>query len=139
MIQGSNYYSAYYDGTNNVNARCESNNSPTRSSNAVYESIFDDDGDPRVDKTLLEAGILSKPLAASTSVKLSVAKNYGAYTDYTRPDATNFTGTDAVAGFYKLGTPKGKVLQYKLSLTSSTTNSPKIVGLYLKLQKSITY
>ena len=138
MIQGSNYYSAYYDGSANVNARCESNNSPTRSSNAVYESIFDDDGDPRIDKTLLEAGILSRPLAASTSVKLSVAVNYGSYTDYTRPDATNFTGTNAVAGFYKLGV-KGKVLQYKISLTSSGTSSPKISGLYVKLQRSILY
>ena len=138
LIQGPNYYSAYYDGSANVNARCESNNSPTRSSNAVYESIFDDDGDPRIDKTLVEAGIMSKPLAASTSVKLSVAKNYGSYTDYTRSDTSNYDTDDAVAGFYALGIT-GKVLQYKLTLTSSTTNSPKITGIYLRLQHSLNY
>src|SRR3990167_3796970 len=138
LIQGPNYYSAYYDGSANVNARCESNNSPTRSSNAVYESIFDDDGDPRVDKTLVEAGIMSKPLAASTSVALSVAKDYGSYTDYTRSDTSNYDTDDAVAGFYALGIT-GKVLQYKLTLTSSTTNSPKITGIYLLLQHSLNY
>ena len=137
LVHGPNYYASFDDSGSADHCRCESNNSPTRSSNAVYESIFDDDGDPRIDKTLLEAGILSRPLAASTSVKLSVAVNYGSYTDYTRPDATNFTGTNAVAGFYKLGV-KGKV-QYKISLTSSGTSSPKISGLYVKLQRSILY
>ncbi len=138
-IQGPNYYSAYYNGSANVNARCESNNSPSRSSDAVYETTFLDEGDPRVDKTLLEVGIMSRPLAASTSVALSVAKNYGSYAAYTRPDATNYIGTNLVAGFYKLGTPKGKVLQIKLALTSSTTNSPKITGIYYKVEKAIFY
>lgn len=137
-IQGPNYYASFDDNGTRDHSRCESNNSPARSSNAVYESIFDDDGDARVDKTLVEAGILSKPLAASVSVKLSVAKNYGSYTDYTRPDATNYTGTDAMAGFYKLGV-KAKVLQYKLSFTSSGTVTAKVTGLYLKLNRSILY
>lgn len=137
-IQGPNYYGAYYNGSAQVNSRCESNNSPSRSSDAVYESIFDDDGDPRVDKLLEEAAILSRPLPASTSVALSVAKNYGSYTTYTREDKTNFTGTDALLGHYKPGV-QGKVLQYKISFTSSGVNSAKITGLYLKLNKSKSY
>ena len=137
-IQGPNYYASFDDNGTRDHSRCESNNSPTRSSNAVYESIFDDDGDARVDKTLVEAGILSKPLAASVSVKLSVAKNYGSYTDYTRPDGSDYNTDDAVAGFYKLGVT-GKVLQYKFSLTSSGANSAKVTGLYVKLSKAIKY
>ncbi len=137
-IQGPNYYAAYYDGSNQVNARCESNNSPTRSSNAIYESIFDDDGDARIDKILQEVAILSRPLPASTSVALAVGSNYGSYTTYTRPNGTNFTGTDAMTGLYLPGTI-GKVLQYRLTLTSSTVYSPKITGIYLKLEKSKNY
>lgn len=137
-IQGPNYYAAFDDNGTADHSRCESNNSPTRSSNAVYESIFDDDGDARLDKILEELVILSRPLAASTSIVLSVGVDYGSYVTKTRPDGTNFTGTNAVLGFYKPAS-RGKVLQYKMAFTSSTTNSAKITGIYLKLISNKNY
>ena len=137
-IQGPNYYAAYYNGSANVNARCESNNSPNRSSDAVYESVFIDEGDARIDKTFQEVGVLTKPLAASTTITLSVAKNYGSYSTVTRPNATNFTGTNAMLGLFLPGV-KGKVLQIRIAFTSSGVNSPKITGIYYKILTSPTY
>ena len=132
-IQGPNFYGDFSDNGTASSVRCETLNSPDRSSNAIYESIQIDDGDPTVDKDLPGVYINTKPLAASTSVALSVASDYGSYSSYTRPDGTALNTASALQGYFKVGLAGKKVFQLKLALTSSGTSSPKVVSIGLDL------
>lgn len=136
LIQGPNFYAAFSDNGTASTMRCESNNSPTRSSNAVYESIWIDADEPAKDKDILSAYVTSYPLAASTSVALSIATDYSAsYTAVTRPDSTTFNSANGLLGFFRPAAFKGKkVFKIKLALTSSTTNSPKVTTVTLKVK-----
>lgn len=133
LVHGPNYYGAYTDGAQKA-TRCESNNSPTRSSNAVYESIWIDDEDPLVDKSIPHIYVSTYPLAASTAVACSVDSDYsGSYTAITRPDGTSMNTTSDVLGFFEAFLADKKVVKVKLALTSSTTNSPKVTGIGVEM------
>lgn len=139
LIHGPNYYAAYYDGTNNVNARCETRNSPDRSSNAVYESLWVDAGDALVDKDLTEVFLQTYPLPTSTSLATSVASDYSSsYTAITRPDGTAMNDTSDVLGFFQAKQTKKKVYRIKVAFTSSTTSSPKLVQIGMRLVEQTT-
>lgn len=129
LVHGSNFYASYSENGTNTAVRCETNNSPTRSSNAVYESIWIDDGNPLSNKDLKQVFITSYPLVASTSVAVSVANNYGSYTSVTRPDGTTFNTASGVMGYFDVKQAQKKVYKIKLALTSSTTSTPKITGI----------
>jgi hypothetical protein len=131
FINGPNFYAAFVDNTTASTARCESNNSPTRSSNAVYETIQFDNGDPTANKSVLSAFVTVYPLAASTAVALSIDPDYsGSYTAITRADGTALNDTNDVLGdFTPTGLTDIKVWKVKLALTSSTTDSPKITSI----------
>lgn len=129
FTQGSNFYGAFADNGTPANCRCETLNSPSCSSNAVYESVILDDGDPTRQKVLEELFLLTEPLPASTSVAVSVAKNYGSYTALARPDGTNTNTTNGLLGYYRPAIAGCKVHQIKLALTSSGTSTPKITGI----------
>lgn len=132
FIQGSNFYGDFSDNGTATSVRCATLNNPTRSSNAVYESIQIDDGDPTINKDLKFAFVNTQPLPASTAVAVSVAADYGSYTSYTRPDGTTFNTTSAVQGYFETkGIVNKKVFQIKLALTSSGSNSPKVVSIGL--------
>lgn len=134
LIQGPNFYGSFDDNGTASTARCETNNSPTRSSNAVYESIIIDDNDPTVNKTCNRAYLTSYPLAASTSMALSVAGDYGSYTEVKRPDASVFNTANGLLGFFK---PKAfvdkKVFKVKVAFTSNATDAPKLTGIGMNL------
>lgn len=134
FIHGTNYYGTFVDNTTNSHCRCESANSPTRSSNAVYESIWLDGGNPFADKQLSRAYLASKPLAASTSLDLSVAKDYSAsYTNVKRPDNTIFNTLNGLLGFFKpVAFANIKVWKLKVAFTSSGATSPELVALGFK-------
>lgn len=129
-IQGPNFYAAMDDNSTAENKRCESNNSPNRSSQAVYESVWLDGGDPTANKAVKAIYVTTKPLAASTVVAVSVDSDYsGSFTSITRHDATAMNDTGDVSGkFTPTGLLDKKVWRVKLALTSSTTNSPKITS-----------
>lgn len=130
FTQGPNFYAAFVDNTTASTMRCESNNSPTRSSNAVYESLILDLGNPLVHKTLDMLYVATYPLAASTSVSTAVATNYSSsYTTLTRADGTAMNGTNDTVGVFNGNNYKGKVHRIKVSLASSTTNSPKVTAI----------
>jgi len=133
FTQGSNFYGAFADNGTAANCRCETLNSPSRSSNAVYESVILDEGDPTKQKVLEELFVLTEPLPASTSVTVSVAKNYGSYTVLTRPDGSNTNTTSGLVGYYRPGFADSKLHQIKLTLASNETISPKITGIAYKI------
>lgn len=126
--QGPNFFATFSDNGTASHARCESNNSPTRSSNAVYESFVLDEGDPTKNKDIISAFVTTKPLPASTDVDLYVSTNYGSYTEVLREDDTSFNTENSTLGVFKPRSSKGKGHQIKFQLTSSGTDSPIVTG-----------
>ena len=137
FIHGSNYFAAFDDNGTADASRCETNNSPNRSSNAVYESIWIDDGEPLKDKILQNAWFHTYPLVANTSLALSVASNYGSYSAVNQEDGGAFNEANALIGFYIPKAFSGKkVYKIKVAFTSSTTNSVKLVEIGLGISKA---
>jgi hypothetical protein len=141
LVHGPNFYADFVDNGTFSMARCESNNSPARSSNAVYESVWIDDDAPFQDKTLNNLLISTYPLAASTSIAASVAVDYGTYTAVKKPNGADHTGENAVLANFKTSTigANKKVFRVKLAFTSSGTNSPKLTSIGLSGQKQNEY
>lgn len=129
MILGSNYYGAYVDNGTASTVRCETLNSPSRSSSGVYESIVIDGGEPTVDKNLFQVVIPCQPLPASTDINVSVAPDYGSYTEIFRSDGTSLNTTNATIGLFdSTHTVNNKTWKIKVQLVSNTTSSPKVTG-----------
>jgi hypothetical protein len=133
MILGPNYYAAFSDNGTASAVRCESNNSPSRSSSGVYETVWIDDDNPFSDKALNGLFVTTYPLPASTDVNVSVASDYGSYSEVFRADGTSLNTTSAVIGDFKAKLANKKVFKVKLQLVSATTSSPKVTALGIKL------
>ena len=141
LIQGPNFYASYYATTTSNNSRCESNNSPNRSSDAVYESVWIDNQQPYKNKELNEVLVATYPLVASTSVAGSAAVDYSSsYTSITRADATSHnTANELTAKFNSRAFSNKKAFKIKLAATSATTSGPKIQNFALRItEKSET-
>lgn len=138
LIQGPNFYAAYMDNATATSVRCETKNSPARSSQAVYESIILDGDDPTVNKTIERAYLTSYPLPASCSLDLYIDPDYsGTYTQVKRPDNTIFNSTNGLLGFFKPSAFKDKkVFRLKVLFTSNGTDAPKLTGIGLKYNTS---
>ena len=113
---------------------CRSLNSPTRSSNAIYESVWIDDGKPFADKQLTRAYLASYPLAASTALTLSVAIDYSSsYTQVNRPDDSIFNTLNGLFGFFKpVAFNDKKAFKVKVQATSSSSSGPKLQAIGLR-------
>ncbi len=137
FILGPNYYGAFDDNSTATLARCESNNSPSRSSQGIYESIIIDDDAPQMDKQSTNVFVGMQPLPASTDIDVSFSKDYGSYAEVFRGDGSSLNTTSMVQGALDVTNGKGKGFKVKLKLISSTTNSPKItsVGVKMAVQK----
>lgn len=135
LIQGPNYYAAYYSGAANVNSRCESNNSPSRSSDAFLDTTWIDGGDGTKDKNLNEVILNCKPLSASTSLSVKILTDFdeSTLTTLTRADATSLNTTSAVLGHFVAGINNKKAFKVRVLFTSATTASPKLQSIYLKV------
>jgi hypothetical protein len=136
-IQGPNYYGAYSDNGTNENVICKSNNSPSRSTSGVYESIYIDDGEPLNNKDMKAVFISCKPLPVSSSISVYTAQNYGAYTQRFQADATSIITTGSVLGRFIAPETNAKVLQVKVVLVSNGANSPQLtqIGLHIITQE----
>lgn len=133
FIQGSNFYAAYDNDQVASVARCECQNSPSRSSNAVYESIWLDYGSSVKDKDLEEIYLPTYPLPASTKIALSIATDYSSsYTAVKRPDNTDYDNTGGVIGYFNSKIADKKVYKIKLAFTSNLTDAIKLVGIIMK-------
>jgi hypothetical protein len=136
LIHGPNFYGAYNDTAGNLISRCESNNSPARSSNAVIETLWIDFDAPLQKKNLTRAYLTSYPLPSGTSLSLSVASDYSSsYTAVKRADNSVFNSANGLLGLFRPAAFQNKmVFRAKVSFTSSGTNSPKLTGIGLRAQ-----
>jgi hypothetical protein len=141
FIQGPNFYADYVNNGTAASVRCESKNSPNRSTQAVYESIWIDDGDATSNKDLKGVYITTKPLPANTDVDAFVAGDYGAYLEVLRPNGTSLNTTNALMGYFKTGQANKKVYKVKIGLTSSGTNTPIVtsIGLVMNIKNNPSF
>lgn len=132
---GPNFFGAFTDNTTNTSISCQTLNSPSRSTSAIYESIWIDDNDPISLKKLMGTYITSYPLPASTDVNVSIQADYsGSYTEVFRADGTSFNTTSGLEAWFTSKTfDKKRVFKVKLELVSSTTNSPKVTAIGLRM------
>lgn len=134
FILGPNYYGAFSDNGTASTVRCESNNSPSRSSSGIYESIVIDDDIPHSNKDFESIYISCQPAPASTDVNVSVAFDYGSYAEIFRPDGTSLATTSALQGEFKIKAGKQKkVIKVKMEIVSATTSSPKVTAVGIKM------
>ncbi len=132
---GANFFAAYDDNGTNTSIVCKTLNSPNRSTSAIYESIWIDDGDPFVNKKLNGAYLATYPLPASSDVNLSVQADYsGSYTEVFRADGTSLNTTSAVEGWFTCKAfDKKKVFKIKMEIISNGSSSPKVVAIGLRM------
>lgn len=136
FILGPNFFGAYSDNGTATNTRCESRNSPNRSSQGIYESIVIDDDSPNTDKKFEGIYVSTQPLPASTDVDVSAGVDYGSYTEIFRGDGTSLNTTSALQGWFLIKFSKqNKVIKIKLKLISATTSSPKVTAVGVKMVK----
>jgi hypothetical protein len=133
FIAGPNFFASYADNGTNEVSRCEGNNTPNRSSNAVIETLWIDDERPINKKQLIRAYIKAYPLATNTALTLSIATDYSAsYTQVNRPDNSIFNTLNGLLGFFRPSSFNDKfAFKAKVAFTCATTTSPKLqlVGL----------
>jgi len=133
FIHGSNYYGAY-NNSGALCSRCESMNSPARSSQAVIETIWQNYNTPLQRKDLTRAYINAYPLAADTSLNLYIATDYStSYTQVKRPDDSVFNTANGLLGLFRPAAFSNKfAFKAKVAFTSATTNSPKLKSIGLR-------
>lgn len=134
-IQGPNFYAAFSDNGTNTAMLCKSLNSPTRSSTAVIETVWIDDDKPFQRKDLTRAYITAYPLAADTSLSLSITSDYGSsYTVVKRADDSVFNTANGLLGLFR---PSAFLNKYaykaKVTFTSATSTSPKLQAIGLRI------
>lgn len=135
-IQGSNFYGAYSDNGTDEISRCETLNSPTRSSNAIIETHWFDNGEPYLDKKLVNAYVSSYPLTTGTAITLSVATDYSSsYTQRNRPDDTIFNTLSGLLSSFLTTEANKKAFKLKTQLTSNGSSSPKLQTIGLKFSQ----
>jgi len=134
FILGPNFYASYVDNTTASNARCESANSPSRSANAIYESVWIDDDAPNTNKVFESVYVSTQPLPASTDVNVSFASDYGSLVEVFRADGTSLNTTSAVQGEFKLKShSQKKAGKVKIQIVSNGAISPKVTSIGLKM------
>jgi hypothetical protein len=127
--QGPNFYASYEDNGAFKHARCESNNSPDRSSNAIYESVIFDEGDPTKNKDLVGLYVMTKPLPLDAQVEAWVSTDYGSYVKIFQEDISNLATVNKLLGNFRGKSASGKTHQFKFQLTSNGSDSPIVTGL----------
>ena len=137
LIQGSNYYASFLDNTTESNSRCETLNSPTRSSVAIYESSWIDARAPYNNKTLSDVILMTKKIPASCSFTCYVASDYDdTYTEVKRVDGSVFNTLYGVLARMIGGTIKTnqKAFKVKVAWTSNTTSYASLLAISLNMK-----
>lgn len=141
---GPNIYASFDDNGTADLARLEGNNSPNRSSNAVYESIIIDAGSPENIKEWRGFVLSAKSMPSSCSIKFDARTDNASSYDSTVSGDSSMTlsstndyvdvgGASGVTGdrfwYRELTSIMGRLIQIKLSFTSSTTTMPILYSL----------
>lgn len=123
---GPNWFVAFDDNGSADFGRIEGNNSPTRSSNAVIETVLYDFGDTEL-KDLTSFEVLTKnAIPDSTSLDIYFKPDNGSYdtaVNLTNANDQNETGTTANTYWFRnTTTTVGRLIQMKIEFNSSTTS-----------------
>ena len=138
FIQGPNFYGAFLDDATASNSRCESLNSPTRSSAAVYETLWLDEDNPTTLKKIAEAFVVTQPIGAGTALTMDIATDYGAYAAIKLANVGDFDVDNATIGTFLPKSAGIKVFKFRVSFTSSGTTTIKLIGLGWTALQEIT-
>ena len=130
---GNNWFAAMLDNATENTMRIEGNNSPTRSSNAVYESVWFDGGNPEAIKDWRGYIVLSKVIPTSCEIKVDCkvdnATNYDTNSLVTLTSTNDYNHGGGTAGTYwhRITTSlAGRFLRIRIRFTSSTTTKPTL-------------
>lgn len=134
LVHGPNFYAAYDDASTASVSKCETNNSPSRSSDALYESIWIDRDAPFNDKDFSRGYLHTQPLGSGASIATSIATDYAAsYTSLTREDGSSYNTVGAI--FATLGSRSFtniKAARVKLAFISSGSTAAKLIAIGMR-------
>lgn len=145
---GPNFYLSFDDnGTSDIK-RIEGNNSPTRSSNAVYESIVIDAGSPEYNKEWRGFILNAKSMPSSCSIVFDIrtdnASSYDSNATQTLNSTNDYVDVGGASGmtgdrfwYRELTSVVGRLAQIKLSFTSSTTTMPVLYSIGIMSEENI--
>jgi len=135
---GPNWYVAFDDNGTASTRRLEDNNSPTRSSNATYESVLLDVGAPEAIKDWRGYIVLSKPIPASCEIKIDAktdnASSYDSNSLVTLTSSNDYTHDGGTADTFwerKTTSLAGRLLRARIRFTSSGTSKATLYFLSL--------
>lgn len=136
LVHGPNFYAAFDDNGTASASKCEGNNSPNRSSDAVLRTVFEDDGKPMNNKQAKAIFIATQALPASTSIAAALAVNGSTtYNSVTRQDTSAYNTANAVKdALDSFSGDAADMVAYsiQLSFTSSGTNAPQLLAVGLR-------
>ena len=141
---GPNMYLSFDDnGTASV-AKLEGNNSPTRSSKAVIETVYVDAGDPEIVKEWTDFLVLAKPLPNNCTItvdaRVDSAAGYDAGSSNALTDDNDQVTYDAVTAntFWhrQMTSVVGRRIQVRIQFTSSGTSKATLYGVTLVANKT---
>lgn len=138
---GPNIYASFIEGAStraNTVVRTEENNSPTRSSNAIYESILIDAGTPEQSKDWKGFLLTAKSMPASTSIIIDArtdnSSNYDSNSSKTLDSTNDYADSGETADRFwhrEWTSVVGRLLQIRLTFSSSGTSTPQLYSLGL--------
>jgi hypothetical protein len=130
---GPNWFLTYDDDGTHKSMRIEENNSPTRSSNAIYESVWMDAGSLESVKDWKGVICTSKIIPTSCEIKIDAkvdgATTYDSNSLVTLTPSNDFTVTGGTADTYwhRIWTSLvGRMIKVRVRFTSSTTTKPTL-------------
>lgn len=122
LATGPNFYASFDDnGTKSV-AKLEGNNSPTRSSNAVIETIWIDDGRPEIWRHWDQFVAITKAFASTQNIRMDARVDNAS--GYDVDSLNTFTGDGAITSFIGNFSLRGKACQIRIRFASSGTSRP---------------
>lgn len=135
---GPNIFVSFDDNGTADTRRIEGNNSPTRSSNSIYESILIDFDDPETIKDIHSIIVLSKIIPASTEIKVDFRVDNAASYDSaslqtltSTNDQTHNGGQADTFWFREIKSVAGRLVQMRIRFTSSGTSRPQLYSVAL--------
>lgn len=130
---GQNFFASYNDNSTQTAVSCLANTA-NRSSNAVIESTWQDNGQPVNLKYLGKSYVITYPLPSGCSVALSVAGDYGSYVSVFTAGNIIHNILNAIRAIFRIVSMNNKtVYKFKVAFTSSGTSAAKLAAVSLRM------
>lgn len=130
---GQNFFASYSDNGTQTGVSMLAA-SAARSSKAVIESTWQDNGQPVNYKDLMKAYMINYPLASGCSLSLSVAGDYGSYVTLTTAGGVAASILNAVRAIFRAISLHSKTCyKFKVSFTSNGANCPILTTVAMRM------